>query len=66
MSEEQFQSTVEINEQSMGNESDDYEDEDDEEILRYDDSIKQQGESSNSTVQQSMKHFQPANKMLSK
>ena len=51
----------------MAHDDDDFEDDDDDDdIIRYDESIKEGGESSNSAVQQSMKHFQPTNKILSK
>ena len=52
----------------MANDDDDFEDDDDDDddIIRYDESIKEGGEGSNSTVQHSMKHFQPTNKILSK
>ena len=46
--------------QQMDSDSEDYEDE-----TNYE-NIKQQGESNNGTSQQSMKHFQPTSKMLSK
>ncbi len=42
--------------QEMDDDSDEYDYED----------IKQEGESNNGTIQQSMKHFQPTNKLLSK
>lgn len=44
----------------MDSDSDDYDDD------RQYENIKQEGESNNGTIQQSMKHFQPTNKMLSK
>jgi len=53
---------------NANSDDDDYDDDDDDdEILRYDDDqIKEKGENANSTAQQSIKHFQPANKILSK
>ncbi|CAF4322744.1 unnamed protein product, partial [Rotaria sordida] len=49
-----------IEQQQMDSDSDDYNDE-----INYD-NIKQEGEHNNGAVQQSMKHFQPTNKILSK
>ena len=54
-------SKIEISQQpSMESDSDEYENEG-----NYED-IKQEGQSNNSSIQQSMKHFQPTNKILSK
>jgi hypothetical protein len=47
-------------EQQMDSDSDEYDYE-----INYE-NIKQEGESNNGTIQQSMKHFQPTNKILSK
>lgn len=44
----------------MDSDSDEYDNE-----INYG-NLKQEGGSSNGTIQQSMKHFQPTNKMLSK
>jgi hypothetical protein len=49
-----------LEEQQMDSDSDEYENE-----INYE-NIKQDGESNNGTIQQSMKHFQPTNKILSK
>ena len=49
-----------LEEQQMDSNSEDYEDD-----IHYE-SIKQEGENINRNIQQSMKHFQPANKILSK
>ncbi|CAF3834752.1 unnamed protein product [Rotaria sordida] len=49
-----------IEQQQMDSDSDDYIDD-----INYD-NIKQEGEHNNGAVQQSMKHFQPTNKILSK
>jgi hypothetical protein len=49
-----------LEEQQMDSDSDEYEDE-----VNYEKS-KQEGETKNATIQQSMKHFQPTNKILSK
>jgi hypothetical protein len=49
-----------FDEQQMDSDSEEYDDE-----INYD-NLKQEGESNNGTVQQSMKHFQPTSKMLSK
>jgi len=46
--------------QQMDSDSEDYDEE-----IRYE-NIKQEGESNNGTAQQSIKHFQPTNKILSK
>jgi hypothetical protein len=46
-------------EQQMDSDSEDYDE------IRYE-NIKQEGESNNGTAQQSIKHFQPTNKILSK
>ncbi len=43
----------------MDSDSEDYDE------IRYE-NIKQEGESNNGTAQQSIKHFQPTNKILSK
>ena len=49
-----------VEEQPMESDSDSYDDE-----IKYE-NLKVAGESNNGTVQQSMKHFQPTNKTLSK
>jgi len=49
-----------LEEQQMDSDSDEYEDE-----FNYE-KTKQGGETNNATIQQSMKHFQPTNKILSK
>ena len=51
---------IKLEELQMDSDSDDYTDE-----INYE-KLKEDGETNNGTVQQSMKHFQPTNKILSK
>ena len=55
-----------LEEPLMAYDSDSYDDDDDDERIIYDNPIKEQGEGTNATVQHSMKHYQPTNKILSK
>ena len=55
---------IQLETRPLNNDSDSYDDDDDEEI-KYN-TIKQEGGTVNGTGQQSLKHYQPTNKILSK
>ena len=54
---------IQFESRPMDNDSESYDDDDDE--IKYN-TIKQEGETLNGTSQQSMKHYQPTSKILSK
>ena len=65
------QSMDNLIENYIDNDNDNYDDYDDEgeefdTVTKTYENIKEEGEKTNSNVQQSMKHFQPTNKILSK